>query len=93
MYGKRSGSMRLVFGAFGMKIWRCWVQNAFRTPRMDLGPRNHTENIRKINIRWYIGENTFGGTFGQFKNSSPSFVYGKQTEAHSGQCGRPINTI
>ena len=29
MYGKRSGSMRLVFGAFGMKIWLCWVPYAF----------------------------------------------------------------
>ena len=36
MYGKRSGSMRLVHGAFGMNIWRCWVPYAFRTPRMDL---------------------------------------------------------
>ena len=36
MYGKRSGSMRLVLGVFGMKIWRCWVSYAFQTPRMDL---------------------------------------------------------
>ena len=33
MYGKSSGNMRLVLGAFGMKFWRCWVPNSPNGPR------------------------------------------------------------
>ena len=36
MYGNRLGSMRLIIGAFGMKIWRCWVPSDLRTHRTDL---------------------------------------------------------
>ena len=44
MYGKRTGSMRLVLGAFGMKIWGCRDPCAFRTPKMDL---EHDECFQK----------------------------------------------
>ena len=57
MYGKRSGSMRLVLGAFGMNIWRCWVPCAFRTPRMDVEHDECFSNVFSI-VRKACGKNT-----------------------------------
>jgi hypothetical protein len=64
VYGKRSKSIHLVLGVFGM---RCWVPYAFRPPRMVYSEtiwciRNHSETILKTfgkqteSIRWYIEE-------------------------------------
>ena len=61
MYGKRSGSIRLILGSFGMKIngliWRRRDPFAFRTPRMVLEQDECFPNIN-VGVRIACGKSS-----------------------------------
>jgi hypothetical protein len=92
VYGKRSESIRLVLGTFGV---RCWVPYAFRTPRMDL---EHDECFPNMNVGVLGANGPYSGSirsirkpFGVFENHSETIL--KHSESKRKSSGDTLMTF